>query len=391
MTFPAVSHRIDTINITIPFPSRISPDLDRARACHLAWVAELGLWPAEKADAYRATDFPQMMSRGYPWAVGADLQLVTDFISWSWVWDDSLDRPGKRAASVTWTADILDAYRQVLYGRRPRIPDFPLLTAWRQLLARLAERTSEDWRHRHEEHWEYTYSGYLREAENNANGYTPAYEEYLDIRRGACGVNICIDLIEPVGRYELPPHIHTNADLLSLRQDTEDVPTLVNDILSVPVEWDAGNTDNIVPVLAKQERCSWSQAAHYTEEIIDSTLNHFQQTEKTFIASPDYLALDVADRANTDHFINAMKDLMRGCVEWQLNCPRYSRLERPLPGRAAAPTPEHHPGRSGSPNARPGLRDRREPGTAPQTGVAGSRPPEGPATRQRRSPTPPVE
>lgn len=183
---------VGTINISLPFPGKVSEDLDMSRAQHYGWVASLGLWPSKKfQEAYIAADFPSFIAHTYPVARVPDLDLVTDFGGWSWLFDDSFDKPGTRKANPQDTALRLGAIRQIL--RNPSAParedDPPLLIAWRQILNRIPKDVSENWHHKHHLQWDDALKGYQKEAENNANGHTPTFDEFL--RRPVSGVTTC--------------------------------------------------------------------------------------------------------------------------------------------------------------------------------------------------------
>lgn len=314
----------EPFHFTIPFPARVSPDLERARTRHLAWVEEQGLWPTPKAEAvFLATDFPLFVALAHPKLKGDGLDLMTDLVGWAWLWDDSLDKPGRRQADVPRTAAVLNAYRDILYGRTQSTADVPLMATWRHLLARLAERTSHDWRTRHEAHWEATYQSYLQEARNNAAGIIPSFEEYLPMRRSTGGMEICLQWAEAAGCYRLPHHLYTSPALIALREDEWDVLAMVNDLFSVRKEWSEGNTDNVVYVLAQQEQCSRTDAVRIVEDMIAGRLVHFQETESQFIASPLYRDLSSQDHSNADRYIDVMKDWMRANFDWHLLNPRY--------------------------------------------------------------------
>jgi terpene synthase-like protein len=312
------------LDVPIPFPSYISPDVPRARARHLAWVSALDLWPtADAKKAYQAADFPLFVGHTHPWAVGEDLDLVTDLIGWSWLWDDSLDRPGPRQASPARVRIRLDAYRGAMAGRASNCVEAPLVVAWRQLLDRLAERTFDAWRERHLRHWEATFDAYLHEAENNSLGIVPSLDEYLPMRRSAGGMDICLDWVEAAGRYELPAHLHASPEILALRRDEQDVVAMTNDLFSARNEWDSGNTDNIVHVIAQQEGCPWEKAASQVRTLIASALQDFSETEQRLWSTPTFMSLPPAVQADTRQFVDAMKAWMRGSLEWHLTSPRY--------------------------------------------------------------------
>lgn len=310
-------------NLFMPYQSRVSPDVGRARARHLHWIEEQGLWTGPRTEAAcRAADFPLFAASVYPDARGEDLDLVTDLLGWAWLWDDSIDQPGPRQADAERTERLLTLYCDVLHGR-PVPPGSPLLDAWHQLVQRLEERTSEQWRRRHIALWEATFSSFLTEARNNAAGRIPTFKEYLPLRREGGGTRICFIWAEAAGHYELPSQVLASDDMQALDQDATDVVGMTNDLYSVSNEWSSGNTDNIIPVLAQQEDCSWPEAARHAEKIINTTTAHFQKTENHFLASPLYQDLDPPARADVDRLIATMKAFMSGSLNWHRTCPRY--------------------------------------------------------------------
>lgn len=324
MTFGVL---VAAARLEIPFPSRISPDLERSRPRHLAWCEARGLWPdTATRTAYEMADFPQFVARTHPWALGADLDLATDLIGWSWLWDDSIDKPRASRIDLAEVSTALDSYRLVLRGDVDRPATKPLLATWGHLLQRLAERTTAQWRSRHEAHWEATFTAFEREAHNNltsGSGRVPTFSEYLDMRRAAGGMDICLDWIEAISRQELPAELHDCRHLLRLRQHEQDVVAITNDLFSARNEWAAGNTDNIVHVLAQEQDTSWEHAAALAGELISERLNNFADEERALRNSTPYIEAPPEVRENTDRFIDAMKDWMRGSLEWHLQCPRY--------------------------------------------------------------------
>jgi len=290
---------------------------------HLAWIEAQELWPDPNTEAaYRTADFPLFAASVHPQLRGADLDLVTDLLGWSWLWDDSIDKPGPRQADVGQTEQVLDTYRDILHGR-PAPHRTPLADTWRQLLQRLEERTSEQWRRRHTTLWEATFRSCLDEARNNTAGRIPTFHEYLPLRREAGGTKIAFVWAEAAGRSEPPSHVHASEDLQTLVRDAADVVAMTNDLFSVRNDWSAGNTDNIILVLAQQEGCSWAAAARHAEQITNAAMAHFQETEQHFLASSLYQGLAPTSRADTDVLIETMKTFMSGSLNWHRATARY--------------------------------------------------------------------
>src|SRR5882757_5377102 len=76
------------VPLHIPFPSRISPDFDRALACHLDWPRSFGLLPTPGAERrHLRCNYGELAARFHPSATGTDLDLAIDQQSWYFVFD----------------------------------------------------------------------------------------------------------------------------------------------------------------------------------------------------------------------------------------------------------------------------------------------------------------
>lgn len=317
---------VGAITIAIPFPPKLNDDLESARKRHLQWVANLHLWNSEKIQAaYEITDFPAFVARTYPSVHGAELDLINDFMGMNWLMDDAFDKPGIRKAATEETKRRLDEYRRVMKGQPSSAEgdEARLIAGFRDVITRVNKITSETWRQRHDPRWEVLFIAFQSEAENNAAGKVPTFNEYIQMRRGAAGVDICFDWVEATGHYELPVHIHANPVLLSMRKDAEDAIIMTNDVFSAHNEWNGGNTDNIIFVLAHEKQCSWRQASEATHKFIVDKINSFLHSEKLLLNCADYIALAIQDQTNLGRFIEGMKDWMKGSLDWHYACPRY--------------------------------------------------------------------
>lgn len=319
---------VGPINIVIPFPSKMNnDDLPRARQHHLDWVSSLNLWTSKKIQAaYEVTDFPAFIARTYPTVYGVDADLINDFIGMTWLMDDAFDGPGIRKALPKETARRLEDYRRVVQEKMTHPieeRDTLLVAGFQDVMTRVNKLTSKTWRERHDPRWVILFDAFQKEAENNATGSIPTFENYIQMRRDASGTDICVDWIEATCHYELPVHIHANPLVLGMREDAVDVIIMTNDIFSARNEWKGGNTDNIIFVLANQEQCSWRRASELTHEIIAQKIASFQKSEKLLLKEPSYKALAGEDRHNVGLFIEGLKDWMRGSLDWHITCPRY--------------------------------------------------------------------
>lgn len=265
------------------------------------------------------------MLTSYPCATGAELDLITDFHDWIWIFDDFFDKPGVQKALPQDTAIYINEFRNILLDPTHSVvaDGSPLLIAWRQILNRIPKDTSEIWHQKHRLHWDEALQGYQEEAENSANGITPSFDEFLRLRRAIVCASICFDWMEAIGHYQLPAHVHADIAMVSMRKDAIDLLFLPNDIFSARNEHNDGNMNNIILVLAQHEGFSWRRASEVTHEMIAQKVSSFQLSEKQFYRSPCHTSVPQPDQENARKFIDGMKYWIRGSLDWHLTCPRY--------------------------------------------------------------------
>jgi hypothetical protein len=82
------------IHFDLPFPLRISPDMEGARPHNLDWVRQQGLVGSERSvNWYSSWDMPRLAAYGFPDAQGPELDLCTDAMAFFFVFDDQFDGP----------------------------------------------------------------------------------------------------------------------------------------------------------------------------------------------------------------------------------------------------------------------------------------------------------
>ncbi|GHE15898.1 terpene synthase family protein [Streptomyces alanosinicus] len=82
------------IEFGLPFAPRISPDLDGARRRDLDWVRKMRLVVGRQGlDWYRSWDMARLAAYGFPYARGPELDLCTNAMAFSFIFDDQFDGP----------------------------------------------------------------------------------------------------------------------------------------------------------------------------------------------------------------------------------------------------------------------------------------------------------
>ncbi|MFJ8228494.1 pentalenene synthase [Streptomyces sp. NPDC094448] len=329
------------IELHIPFPSRISPDADRAGERHLIWPRSHGLLNDEQAvRKHEEARYAELAARFYPDATGADLDLGVDLMSWFFVFDDLFDGPeGEDPAAAQ---ALVDSTMEAL--RLPvRSSDAPVVRAFSDLWRRSREGMSAQWRRRAAEHWRAYLQGYVTEAAHRQRGVMPTVEEHLRLRRETIGVHPTVDLAERIGRFEVPGRIHTAPWATEMRAIAAEVDTIHNDLCSVEKEEARGEMHNLLLILERRGHRTRAEGVEEMRRMIRSRTERFLVLESRLPGLCDSSRLTEAERVPVFRFTDALRAVMRGDYDWAEGSGRY--------------TSAGHPG---EPYASPGTSDGRE-------------------------------
>jgi hypothetical protein len=315
------------ITVSVPWQASFDHEnLKRRGKRHLEWVEGFGLWSSQKVrDDYEAADYPAFAAYTYPRALGMEQDWITDIMGLTWLFDDAFDTADVRKSPLKETTARLGILRDIVRGttRVTRQIGSPLAAAFQDIVDRMNTILPESSRERHLMHWDRLFHGFQQEAENNINGITPTFDDFIQLRRDASGVEICWDWIGMVYHIELPASVYSDALYQEMIRDANDVVVWKNDLFSARREWNDGNTDNLVPVLVQRERCSWREANTIAHKMIADKIESFQLLEKKFYESACYTTLAPPDQANTISLINSIKVWIAGSLAWHYACPRY--------------------------------------------------------------------
>ena len=321
------------VQLHIPFPSRVSPDLERARSTHLAWPRGFGFLSDEAdAERHRRANYAELAARFHPAARGADLDLGVDQMSWFFLFDDAFDGP--LGADLQRTRRFVDAVAAALDGR-PAASAPPIVRAFRDLWERSCAGMSTTWRDRAAGDWRSYLSGYLAEADYRCRNAFPTADEHLKLRRDTIGVQPTVDLAERIGHYEVPDPIFDSQHMRDMRAIAAEVDSVHNDILSVEKEEAQGDIHNLVLILQRDRSRSRQEAIEIMRRMIRERTERFLALEAELPQVSRDLRLgpretEIALRYSTD----ALRTVMRGDYDWAEGSGRYGRPEGSV--RAAA-------------------------------------------------------
>lgn len=310
------------IDLHYPFPSRISPDYERACSAHLTWPRRFGmLATVGEAERHARADYAGLAACFYPTAVGAELDLGVDLMSWYFLFDDPFDGPlGRDLHMVRYLTGQLVG----ILEHRPGASLEPVVRAFADVWERSCDGMSATWRVRAAQNWRAYFSGYVAEALNRTNNVLLSSNEHLRLRRDTIGVQPTVDLAERLGRYEVPAHAYFDPHLTAMRQIAAEVDTLHNDICSVEKEEAIGDLNNMVLIVEREQHCERAKAVTIVSQMLRDRTNRFVSMEAEI---PDLCARQqlspIQRHAVARYVSDALRTVMRGDYDWAECSGRY--------------------------------------------------------------------
>ncbi|GAB1817766.1 terpene synthase family protein [Herbidospora sp. RD11066] len=309
-----------------PWPPRLNPHVEEARAHNRAWAARHGLidegtWDAATADSI---DLALFAAYCFPDATPARLDLLTDWYFWGFYFDDWFLRhyksSGDVAGAAAWLAEVRAFMPADLARPVPEAAD-PVQATLAELWARTVPGTTEEWRRRFGDNTFAQMDDAFWELGNLAAGRVPNPIDYLERRRGAGAGRWVADLIELVNGTPLPDHVWASRPVQVMRDTFTDAQVLLNDVFSYQRETEhEGELNNFVLVLREFLGMTPQEAADATNDLLTSRLLQFESTLLTEL--PD-LPLTPAERVAVLNVARSLQDANAGSHEWHLRSSRY--------------------------------------------------------------------
>ncbi|WP_432028288.1 germacradienol/geosmin synthase Cyc2 [Streptomyces sp. 1222.5] len=314
----------------MPYPARLNPHLEEARAHSTAWARQMGMLEGsgiwEQADL-EAHDYGLLCAYTHPDCDGPALSLITDWYVWVFFFDDHfLDmfkRTPDRAAGKA-HLDRLPLFMPLDPATPVPAPENPVEAGLRDLWARTVPAMSVDWRRRFSVATEHLLNESMWELSNINEGRIANPVEYIEMRRKVGGAPWSAGLVE-YATAEVPARVATTRPLRVLMETFSDAVHLRNDLFSYQREVeDEGENSNGVLVLEKFFDCTTQEAAETVNDILTSRLHQFEHTALTEVPA---VALEQALRpdeaAAVAAYTKGLQDWQSGGHEWHLRSSRY--------------------------------------------------------------------
>ncbi|MGW0210773.1 germacradienol/geosmin synthase Cyc2 [Streptomyces sp. NPDC003233] len=314
----------------MPYPARLNPHLDEARAHSTEWARETGMLEGsgiwEQADL-EAHDYGLLCAYTHPDCDGPALSLITDWYVWVFFFDDHfLDmykRTPDRAAGKA-HLDRLPLFMPLDPATPVPEPENPVEAGLKDLWARTVPSMSVDWRRRFSVATEHLLNESMWELSNINEGRIANPVEYIEMRRKVGGAPWSAGLVE-YATAEVPAAVAGTRPLRVLMETFSDAVHLRNDLFSYQREVeDEGENSNGVLVLETFFGCTTQEAAETVNDILTSRLHQFEHTVLTEVPgvalekglTPDQVAAVAA-------YTKGLQDWQSGGHEWHMRSSRY--------------------------------------------------------------------
>lgn len=321
----------------MPYPARRNPHLEQARTHTKRWARTMGffepqqghhIWSEEDLDRH---DYGLMCAYTHPDCDAAKLDLVTDWYTWVFYFDDHFLELFKRSRDAQGAKDYLDrlyTFMPIGAEEMPE-PENPAERGLADLWARTSPVMSVDWQRRFRGNTVALMEESRWELANIAEGRIANPIEYFEMRRRVGGAPWSADLVEFATGLEVPDRLVRTRPLRVLRDTFADAVHLRNDLFSYEREViDEGENSNGVFVVENFFGLPTPAAADLVNDMLTSRMQQFEQAALTEVpllfaatgASPD-------EQLAVALYAKGLQDWQAGGHEWHLRSSRYTHKE----------------------------------------------------------------
>ena len=318
----------------MPYPARLNPNLEAARAHTKTWAYDMGmLGPVKDGEVvwteaeFDGMDYAGLCAYTHPDASGPRLDVVTDWYTWVFYFDDHFLEAFKRTGDLDGASRYLDQLATFMPAAladmpEPTNPDERgLADLWRRTIPSM----TDGWRERFTESTRNLLLDCVWEMNNITGDRVPNPIDYIEMRRKVGGAPWSADIVEYSLGIEVPGAIAASRPMRVLKDAFSDGVHLRNDIFSYQRETESeGEVNNGVLVVERFFDVSAQQAAEVVNDLITSRLHQFENTTLTEL-SPlfDEHVLGPAERYQALSYVKGLQDWQSGGQEWHMRSNRY--------------------------------------------------------------------
>jgi hypothetical protein len=289
----------------------------------------MGLVQGEKAAIrLEKSGFSRLTASAYPKANAHDLKIATNWLIWLFLFDDQLDECylGHQKSEAAQIIDKLFLYTDLdprSHKHAESAIEIAFVALWKEYTADLRETQQRRFMQNIR-----NYLSSLRwEVESRVERTVPSLVTFVDLRRNTGAVRLAIDLIEYSLHFEIPEVVANSTEMEMLKNCTNDVICMSNDLFSFEKEKARGDVNNILIVWQKNNECSIQTSVEAIYKLIIERQNQFISTRQKLESLVALLRLDDACRVGIQHYVAGMEHWMKANLEFSLTTPRYHDVE----------------------------------------------------------------
>ncbi|MGH8794724.1 MAG: terpene synthase family protein [Stackebrandtia sp.] len=321
----------------MPYTARLNPHMEAARTHTKEWAREMGMigdgaehavWSESDFDSH---DYAGLCAYTHPDASGPKLDVVTDWYTWVFYFDDYFLEKFKKTGDVAGAEAHLERLPDFmpLDGESTPEPVNPVEAGLADLWARTVGEMSQAWRTRFKEYNRNLLEESMRELYNINANRIPDPIDYVEMRRKVGGAPWSGALVEYSLGVEVPDRVAATRPMRVLLDTFSDGVHLRNDIFSYQRETqEEGEVNNSVLVMERFLDTTPQRGADVVNDLLTSRLHQFENTSLTEL--PALCAehgLDPAETADVLGYVKGLADWQSGGHEWHLTSSRYMNSE----------------------------------------------------------------
>jgi hypothetical protein len=300
-----------------PFPVFVNPYEEAIAQGLIDYVRRFNIITDEVAERrLRAVQIGTLLARVYPNMPLANLQLIADWTTWGFIWDDRCGTPELRANPARLAA-AQNHFLDVLRGKQPTASDNPMSHGLYDIRRRLLELSSESALEGYIESMVQHFGATEWEATMRAQGGVPDIASYMKVRPFSSGVYTYVEIFEITEGVSFPKEVRAHAILERMTLLATNVVCWINDLLSLSKEIAQGEVQNLVLLLHHHEQIPLQEALDRVVALLDCDVRTFMTLEAQ-LTSFDASLSDALER-----YLLMLRSWMSGSLEWSYMSGRY--------------------------------------------------------------------
>lgn len=324
----------------MPFPTRLSPHLDTARANNVEWSRRMGIldalpgvpgsgiWDEHQLSAY---DLALCAAGIHPDASTDELDVTTGWLTWGTYGDDyypvvfgrTRDMAGAKACT-----ERLSQFMPVDSEITP-VPmnalERSLADLWTRTAGPMPVRARRTFRTTIETMTE----SWLWELANQMQNRIPDPVDYVEMRRKTFGSDLTMSLCRLAHGKTVPPEIYRTSPIRSMENAAMDYACLMNDVFSYQKEIQfEGEIHNCILVVQNFLDCGFDQALEVVNNLMTARMRQFEHIVSTELPILfDAFDLDENARSMLNGYAEELQNWLSGILSWHAGCHRYEESE----------------------------------------------------------------